>query len=313
MNQLLPYIISFPPSFYVFWILAKEEGFIDEDIFDLSFFLIFAGVLFRILSAPVYGFLGSLILLILFVKIKRWSLKKVGDTIIIPFVLFLCLLFAFNAIMHFSGYSLILSGIFVLMLGFLVYLRKNYFFGVSAKKAGTSRFFGTFLSGFLFYLGLILVCLTVIIFLQKDLFEWVVYLSLFVWAVIGIIMETRKEKNSKMIKEQIIDRIKAQLLKKKEALEKEEKLIDMEDSYKVAGRDSDNADILGDVGEDVSHEITMSTLGVIKKIKEQVGKALARIRTGKYGICEKCGKKIDPARMKAYPETTLCLTCSHLS
>lgn len=42
---------------------------------------------------------------------------------------------------------------------------------------------------------------------------------------------------------------------------------------------------------------------------EKIDKALKRIEEGKYGRCEKCGKEIEQARLKAYPEATLCLSC----
>lgn len=37
--------------------------------------------------------------------------------------------------------------------------------------------------------------------------------------------------------------------------------------------------------------------------------ALEKIKKGKYGMCEKCGKKIAERRLKIYPETRFCLKC----
>jgi len=37
--------------------------------------------------------------------------------------------------------------------------------------------------------------------------------------------------------------------------------------------------------------------------------ALEKIKKGKYGICEKCGKKIAEGRLKIYPEARFCLKC----
>jgi len=37
--------------------------------------------------------------------------------------------------------------------------------------------------------------------------------------------------------------------------------------------------------------------------------ALEKIKRGKYGTCEKCGKKIDEKRLKVYPEARFCLKC----
>ncbi len=37
--------------------------------------------------------------------------------------------------------------------------------------------------------------------------------------------------------------------------------------------------------------------------------ALEKIKKGKYGICEKCGKEIPIARLKVSPEARFCLKC----
>lgn len=40
-----------------------------------------------------------------------------------------------------------------------------------------------------------------------------------------------------------------------------------------------------------------------------VNKALKKIDDGTYGLCEKCGKPIDPERLKAFPSATVCMDC----
>ena len=42
---------------------------------------------------------------------------------------------------------------------------------------------------------------------------------------------------------------------------------------------------------------------------DQVEDALQRFKAGTYGLCEQCGEDIDPARLKALPYATLCLSC----
>lgn len=56
--------------------------------------------------------------------------------------------------------------------------------------------------------------------------------------------------------------------------------------------------------------------GKIAALKEIVGGrlykvkvALHKLRRGSYGICDRCGKKIDPARLKAMPEARYCIKC----
>lgn len=43
----------------------------------------------------------------------------------------------------------------------------------------------------------------------------------------------------------------------------------------------------------------------LKKINE----ALEKMETGAYGLCEDCGERIDPDRLKIYPEAKLCKEC----
>lgn len=44
---------------------------------------------------------------------------------------------------------------------------------------------------------------------------------------------------------------------------------------------------------------------------DEIEYALRTAEKGKYGICERCGKPIDPARLAALPETTLCVKCKN--
>jgi RNA polymerase-binding protein DksA len=37
--------------------------------------------------------------------------------------------------------------------------------------------------------------------------------------------------------------------------------------------------------------------------------ALGRIESGSYGICQSCGRPIAPDRLRAIPETALCIEC----
>ena len=40
--------------------------------------------------------------------------------------------------------------------------------------------------------------------------------------------------------------------------------------------------------------------------------ALQKFEKGTYGLCDNCGKPIDPARMEALPQATLCMNCKAL-
>jgi DnaK suppressor protein len=53
-------------------------------------------------------------------------------------------------------------------------------------------------------------------------------------------------------------------------------------------------------------------LALVKRLEqkiEEIERVLQNAKKGLYGICERCGNAIDPARLAALPESTLCLKC----
>lgn len=40
-----------------------------------------------------------------------------------------------------------------------------------------------------------------------------------------------------------------------------------------------------------------------------VERALRKFEDGTYGLCDICGQQIDPARMEALPQATICMAC----
>jgi DnaK suppressor protein len=53
-------------------------------------------------------------------------------------------------------------------------------------------------------------------------------------------------------------------------------------------------------------------LALEKRLRQQladVEHALHKFEEGTYGLCDACGQPIDPARLEALPQATLCLTC----
>jgi RNA polymerase-binding transcription factor DksA len=52
---------------------------------------------------------------------------------------------------------------------------------------------------------------------------------------------------------------------------------------------------------------------LLKRLRERAAsteQALARIRGGTYGVCERCGSTIAPQRMAALPDARLCIQCA---
>ncbi len=53
-------------------------------------------------------------------------------------------------------------------------------------------------------------------------------------------------------------------------------------------------------------------LALEKQTRDQlveVDHALAKFEKGTYGKCDICGKPIDPARLEALPQATICMSC----
>ena len=46
-----------------------------------------------------------------------------------------------------------------------------------------------------------------------------------------------------------------------------------------------------------------------RELLAQNERALARIVSGTYGVCESCGEPIGKARLQAFPRATLCVAC----
>ena len=53
-------------------------------------------------------------------------------------------------------------------------------------------------------------------------------------------------------------------------------------------------------------------LALEKRVREQLADiehALDKFEKGTYGLCDICGQPIDPARLEALPQASLCLNC----
>ena len=65
--------------------------------------------------------------------------------------------------------------------------------------------------------------------------------------------------------------------------------------------------------EEASETMELETrLALEKRIRDQLAEvehALQKFENGTYGLCEECGKSIDPARLEALPQAKLCMGC----
>ena len=99
----------------------------------------------------------------------------------------------------------------------------------------------------------------------------------------------------------------------REKAELEAQLAELEESSFA----SPQSDISGEVAFDEEYadsgtatferERDLSLENNIRDLLGKIGKALARLDDGTYGICERCGKPIEKARLKALPYANLCI------
>jgi DnaK suppressor protein len=59
----------------------------------------------------------------------------------------------------------------------------------------------------------------------------------------------------------------------------------------------------------VEREKAVALVQSLRRRLDAIDYALRHAQEGTYGICERCGEPIDPARLEAVPEATLCVTC----
>jgi RNA polymerase-binding transcription factor DksA len=63
----------------------------------------------------------------------------------------------------------------------------------------------------------------------------------------------------------------------------------------------DDDDVLAHLADSIMEEISL------------IRDALKSIDEGHYGRCKACGKLIDRNRLRALPQTTMCVRCAHLT
>jgi DnaK suppressor protein len=79
----------------------------------------------------------------------------------------------------------------------------------------------------------------------------------------------------------------------------------------AASRDSNADDEHDPEGATIAFE-RQQVDGLIRQTEAhivEIDAALTRLDAGEYGICERCGRRIAPARLEARPTSRTCVTC----
>ena len=68
----------------------------------------------------------------------------------------------------------------------------------------------------------------------------------------------------------------------------------------------DETDIAADLFD---QELALTVEENVRAHLVETEAALTRLQTGQYGVCEDCGEKIDPKRLRALPQARRCVSC----
>jgi len=106
-----------------------------------------------------------------------------------------------------------------------------------------------------------------------------------------------------------LEKFKKQLRFEELKLSKQQQKLKKGDPLFEPGRTHSNPELVAEAEEEIGHRRFAAVGEAVKHRLTQVRRALLRMKKGKYGLCEKCGQPIDPARLKVDPSITLCLQC----
>ncbi|MFL6414583.1 MAG: TraR/DksA family transcriptional regulator [Bryobacteraceae bacterium] len=99
------------------------------------------------------------------------------------------------------------------------------------------------------------------------------------------------------------EQIKERLLARQKELEEE---LSRQNENALDSGESDVQDEIDRVTSSSAKALSLSVGGRQANALADIRAALARLEAGTYGRCVVCGKEIEPARLKAVPETPYC-------
>ena len=114
----------------------------------------------------------------------------------------------------------------------------------------------------------------------------------------------------KYMNKKTIEKIKKELLARKEQIEEDLKNIANKEKGETKAKFPD----LGNKMEENAMEIgeyttNIATEKVLESSLRDISSALKRIKNGSYGVCKYCGNEIGEKRMLARPVASACVAC----
>ena len=107
-----------------------------------------------------------------------------------------------------------------------------------------------------------------------------------------------------MLKKEDLEKFRSRLMEDKDKIEKEVKKLQSPTDF---GDEIDHGEEESDEDEELENKSSVADNYKDRLI--EIESALNRIKNGKYGICENCGKNIELKVLNAVPESKLCSSC----
>lgn len=107
----------------------------------------------------------------------------------------------------------------------------------------------------------------------------------------------------------VLGNIKKYLEDKQKATERRISELKKEDPFSNTDRLIDKASSDTEAKEEFGHDNIAALQAELGKVLIRTRKALTKIKIGKYGICDNCGKMIDTDRLSVMPTADLCVDC----
>lgn len=149
--------------------------------------------------------------------------------------------------------------------------------------------------------ALLLTALPLLVILEKAFWQKLARQGWILVKKLKTMPQPKKQKKQDLVED--LKEEEQELSERLDELEKEE------DPRNWEGRTTDNAPEDDAEEAEVSHRVS-ALKEVIRRRLNNVRNVLSKLKRGSYGLCDRCGKKINPARLKAQPEARFCLQCA---
>jgi DnaK suppressor protein len=112
------------------------------------------------------------------------------------------------------------------------------------------------------------------------------------------------------ISQEVLERIKAQLLADKARMEAEMAGVATGDDNEMHAKFPEYGDKVDENAQEIeSYTTNLATEKILEDNLRDIESALQRIEDGSYGICKYCGQPIAEKRLEARPVASACVEC----